>query len=424
MRLDIYVDELGHGLEGVTVPARGRGLPGGDPTPQEPYVVLDSNLPADRILPAAIHQLAHLSLLAFNVGSPRFWSEATAGFLTIAASGDWKGNEAALRVRLGHPERGLDSDDPATMAGGLLWPEFLAERADDPAVVRQVWEEMAQQSIDPLAAADIVLRRSGRTLPDAYREYAAWNLFTGERDDGQHYAFGRALPAPALDIAGPDLPFQRELPDAVAPLGSGALRIVGDGRRGTVDLDIRSEGGSPGADLLVFYRSWGPQPVLVPVSFDVSGAAGVSIPWSDAREAWLVLRHDAPSGSAPVLFEVRGAEDPYAPYDLASFTALPIGDSLQLEWTTASEKGLLVWNVYRSETPNGPFTRLNSVAVPAAGDTVADTGYLYVDGYVRAGRRYYYLLEGLTRLGLPQRSQVVSGRITPADVSPSPARGW
>ena len=94
-------------------------------------------------------------------------------------------------------------------------------------------------------------------------------------------------------------------------------------------------------------------------------------------------------------------------------TASEMGPAMLLEWTTAAEKGLQAWNIYRSETPGGPFTRLNSVAVPAMGDSPGDTGYIFVDDYVGPGRRYYYLLEGLTSLGLPQRSHVVSGRIVP-----------
>jgi len=161
----------------------------------------------------------------------------------------------------------------------------------------------------------------------------------------------------------------------------------------------------------VFYRPWGPQPVLVPVLFDASGSGRVSVPWADAREAWIVLRNDALPGGGGARFEARALADPYAPYDLASFTASEMGGSMLLEWTTASEKGLVAWNVYRAETPGGPFTRLNSVAVPAMGDSASDTGYIFVDDVARPGRRYYYLLEGLTDLGLPQRSHVVSGRI-------------
>ena len=147
----------------------------------------------------------------------------------------------------------------------------------------------------------------------------------------------------------------------------------------------------------------------MPVTLDAAGAGRVSVPWGDIREAWIVLRNDAlPGAGSAARFEVRASADPYAPYDLASFTATQMGASILLEWTTASEKELAAWNIYRSETPGGPFTRLNQVAVPAFGDSASDTGYIFVDDYVHSGRRYYYLLEGLTGLGLPQRSHVVS----------------
>src|SRR5439155_3580818 len=280
-----------------------------------------------------------------------------------------------------------------------------------PSIVKQVWQEGAAKGLDPLAATDSVLRRSGRSLAEAAREYAAWNLFTGDRDDGQHYASGRFLPTSPLSPAGSEPPVRFEPAEPVEPLGSTAFRLQGDGRRGTVDFEFSAEGGHPGADLLVFYRPWGPQPVLVPILFDASGSGRVSVPWADAREAWIVLRNDALPGGGGARFEARALADPYAPYDLASFTASEMGGSMLLEWTTASEKGLVAWNVYRAETPGGPFTRLNSVAVPAMGDSASDTGYIFVDDVARPGRRYYYLLEGLTGLGLPQRSHVVSGRI-------------
>ncbi len=405
-RLDVFLQVLGHGLEGYSVPR----LEGG----AAPFVVLDSGLSADRVMPATLHQVAHLSILTLSPRAPRWWAEASASFLTLLTTGDLKAQDAALRARLQSAGRGLASDGLMLMEGDLLWPLFLAEREGDPAIVRQVWEEMASQGPDPLAAADAVLRRtSGRTLLDAWREFAAWNLFTGERDDGQHYAFGRSLPSAALPLAGPDLPLRIEPSDLVEPFGSTAVRLSSDGRRGTIDFEIAAEGGHPAADLLIFYRPWGPQPVLVPVTFETAGTASISIPWADAREAWIVLRNDALPGASGARFDLRALPDPYAPYDLASLTASEMGGSILLEWTTASEKGLQAWNIYRSETPAGPFTRLNSVAVPAMGETRADTGYIFVDDYARPGRRYYYLLEGLTDIGLPQRSHVVSGRIVP-----------
>ena len=405
-RLDIYLGDIGHGVEGYAVPPRPAAAP---------YVVLDAGLPADRVMPATLHQVAHLSLLSLAARAPLWWDEASAAFLALTAGGDLRAHEAALRARLQSPGRGLAADGLMLMEGGLLWPLFLAESAGDPSVVRLAWEEMPALGNDPLAAIDEVLRRSGRTLADAHREFAAWNLFTGERDDGQHYSIGRSLPAAALAAAGPETPFRLEPADPLEPLGTAAFRIPGDGRRGSTDLEIAAEGGRPAADLLIFYRGGPPQPLLVRVAFDTAGTGRISVPSGDVRETWVVLRNDAlPGAGGEARFELRGSADPYAPYDLASFTASGSETSILLDWTTASESDLAAWNIYRSETPSGPFTRLNSVAVPAAGDSASDTGYIFVDDYVRPGRRYYYLLEGLTRPGLPQRSQVVSARLTPA----------
>jgi len=411
-RLDVYLAELGHGLEGYTVP-EGQGSP--------PFVVLDAGLLSDRVMPATIHQMAHLSLLSLSARAPLWWDEAGAAFLSLTASGDLQAHEAAIRVRAQAGDRGLVTDGLLSMEGTLLWPLFLSESTGDPGTVRAIWEEMATQGIDPLAATDQVLRHRGRSLAQAHCEFSAWNLFTGERDDGQHYASGRSLPAAPLATMGPETPFRVDPAESIEPLGAAAYRVPGDGRRGSLDLEITVEGGRPAADLLIFYHGGPAQPVLAGVTFDPSGIGRISLPSADVRETWVILRNDAlPGTGGEARFAVRGSSDPYAPYDLASFTASASATSILLDWTTASEKDLAAWNVYRAETPAGPFTRLNTVAVPAAGDSAGDTGYIFLDDFARGGRRYYYQIEGITRSGLPQRSHVVSGRIPAAPASPSP----
>ncbi len=404
--LAVHLVRLGHGLEGLTIPARfveGQA---------QPLILLDAGLAADRTLGAVMHQVAHASLLSFAARSAPWWAESTSSYLTLAATGDLEEARPGLRARLQSQGRGLTADGLALMQGTLLWPLFLTERTGDIGVVRQIWEEMAAQGIDPLAAADRVLRRAaGVGLLDMFREQAAWNLFTAGRDDGRHYSFARVLPEAPLPAVGPDLPFRIGPIEPVEPLGSVSFRIPSDGREGSIVLEVNADGGRPAADLLVSYRDSGGQPLLVPVPLDSRGTGSVSLPWGDAREAWLILRNaSAEAGAGPVRFEVRAAHDPLAPYDLASFTAQAVGPSILLEWTTASESGLVAWNVYRSEKPTGPFARLNVVAVPAYGDGTTDTGYIFVDDRAAAGRRYYYRIEGITRLGLVQRSHLVSGR--------------
>ena len=407
--LDVFVARLGFGLEGLTVPAR-------EPEAGAAFVLLDAGIPSDRVLDAVLHQVAHASLMTMAPrGTSTWWAEASASFLTVAAGGDLEGYAAAIRSRQQSPGRALTSDGLLLMQGSLLWPMFLAERLGDPGAIRQIWEDMSAQGIDALAATDRVLRRSaGLSLQDAFREEAAWDLFTGSRDDGRHYRIGTALPEATLATLGPALPFSLAPVEPIEPLGSVAFRIPSDNREGSLRLEILADGGRPAADILVTYRASGDRPVLVTVPIDERGTGTVALPWKDAREAWLILRNAASEpGSAPARFEVRGSHDPFAPYDLAAFTTQVVGPTIVLEWTTASEEGLVSWNVYRADAPSGPFVRLNGVALPAYGDATAETGYVYVDERPVRGTRHYYLLEGITRAGLVQRSHFVSGRIPP-----------
>lgn len=402
-RLAVYLVRLGHGVEGYAVPA------GAAARGSAAFVVLDSGLSADRVMPAALHQLAHLAL--FDAArADAWWHEATAAYLTLAATGDLEAQRPALAAALASPADGLMSDALGGMQGNLLWPLFLAERTGDPDVVRQIWLEMAESMLDPLEAADQVLRRQhGLDGTAALRERAIWNLYTGNRADGLHFAGARAMPeAPILGLA-PALPITLGPIDSIEPAGSLAFRLPSDHAQGSLLLDARGDGGRPGADLLVFYPGES-QPALIPVPFD--GPTGrVLIPWADAREVWIILRNDSFGPRAePSRFDVHLGRNPLAPFDLAAFTATPLGGGVSLEWTTASEEGLLGWNVLRATEPTGPFTRINGVAVPAMGDGRNDTGYLFVDENARAGRRYYYALEGVTVAGLPQRTHVTSAR--------------
>lgn len=410
---EVYLLRLGRGLEGYVAqptPPLDVASPGGGP-----FVVLDTALDADRIAAAVTHQLAHLSLanLAPAADAP-WWNEATATFLSFAATGDVNGLWAGLEARQEAAGRGLPSDDLLLMQGTVLWPLFLAERTGDPAVVRRIWEGIAAEGLDPLPATARVLQETaGMSLAGALREYAAWNLFTGERDDGRHYSFGRAFPAARLPQVGPGLPFDLGPVEPVEGMGSITFRLPSDGGVGALDMTLLAEGGDAGADLLVFYREHGARPVLVPVVLAADGRGQVSVPWGDAVEVWLILRNAAVAPEAVARFEVRASLDPFAPFDLASFTAAAAGPSIVLEWTTASEKGLLGWNVYRARRPTGPFLRLNDLAIPAYGDGTEETGYIFVDGDVRGDRRYYYLIEGLTQSGLTRRSHLTSARTSP-----------
>ncbi|HUS70902.1 MAG TPA: hypothetical protein VM075_09050 [Anaerolineae bacterium] len=64
-----------------------------------------------------------------------------------------------------------------------------------------------------------------------------------------------------------------------------------------------------------------------------------------------------------------------------------------VEWTTESEVNLAGFNLYRSESPDGPYVKLNETLIPASPDPVTGGSYSYVDTTAESGMTYYYQLE-------------------------------
>jgi hypothetical protein len=64
-----------------------------------------------------------------------------------------------------------------------------------------------------------------------------------------------------------------------------------------------------------------------------------------------------------------------------------------VEWATESEVDTAGFNLYRSDSPEGPFIRLNDHLIPASPDPLVGGSYVFTDTDVVAGRTYHYQLE-------------------------------
>ena len=64
-----------------------------------------------------------------------------------------------------------------------------------------------------------------------------------------------------------------------------------------------------------------------------------------------------------------------------------------LTWETASEVGTAGFNVYRADTPDGDFARINDELILAEGGELTGAAYRFEDDGVSPGRRYCYRIE-------------------------------
>ena len=416
---DVYLVNLGPGRGGFTVLDREIAATYRSDAPS--HIVVDGRMDPSQMEAAVIHQFAHASLLTLSTGAPAWWTEATAAWMETRVTRNPSPHRDALARRLERLDLSLAGDSLLLSLGNSLWVSFLAEReGGDGEAVRQIWLEQSARGAEPfLDLLDGVLRRNdGGGTAGAFREYTRWTLFTGPRDDSAHFLLGPLFPPLVPRSTHEVLPAESPGYEPVEPMGAAVHRLVGDGSRGGARFRFEVEVPSLlEVDLVVTPSEGDRRPYLVEMDPDPAGRAEVGVPWRGVAEAMVIVRNPAPGGK-PIRYRFTATLDPLFPYDLSSLAALPSGAGITLQWSTGREADLLGWNVYRSSGPNGPFLRINPVTLPSGGDSQEETDYIYQDSSAAEGRRYFYLVEGITVQGLPERSFPVSAESPEPDPFP------
>jgi len=101
-------------------------------------------------------------------------------------------------------------------------------------------------------------------------------------------------------------------------------------------------------------------------------------------------------GNNTYVWPVRGGQaGPPTLIELSSFTATPSVKKVILEWTTASEIDNAGFNLYRSESADGNYAKINASLIPAEGSPTTGATYQYIDKDVKNRATYYYKLEDI-----------------------------
>jgi hypothetical protein len=90
------------------------------------------------------------------------------------------------------------------------------------------------------------------------------------------------------------------------------------------------------------------------------------------------------------------------------------GSVVVIEWSTASELDTAGFNLYRGQSPNGPFVKINTDLIPASPDPLVGGSYNYKDHQAEAGVVYYYQLEDVEYNGNRSRFGPIEVKATSA----------
>jgi hypothetical protein len=76
-------------------------------------------------------------------------------------------------------------------------------------------------------------------------------------------------------------------------------------------------------------------------------------------------------------------------------------------WEAESQQGNLGWNIYRSETKDGKFVKVNGELIKGAGTTSTPMKYSFIDKDAEKGKVYYYYLEDISFNGEKHRTDLI-----------------
>jgi len=402
---EIEVTDLPGRMAGYVLPASGG-----------PALVLDRDSIVSPDGPRILrHQMTHLYQIALTADESPWWYEAHA--IWMEDPGGERAAERATSVAayLRTSRSGLEPDLISAWEGSFLWPHYILSNGGAPYLLSFAWEEMAAiQGNNTLAAFESALARGkGSSLADEVRAFRIWNLFTGDADDGNHYPFGADLPVVQPPSVREVKASSRAL-GPIAPLGGVALRLVAGPGPGGWKLDFDGISGV-GWDVTMLTVPAGlEEPLrLAEVRLEEGSHGSSAIPWQDLAAVVVVVQNLGGERRETATCSLTAVYDPVVPFDLMSFTADLEGRAAAVRWSTEGEMNLAGWQVYRSRSPLSGFVPITSIPVPATGEREA-ASYLFLDTDLRPGRKYYYLLEAVTRDGFTARTHLAAVRVPAA----------
>jgi hypothetical protein len=81
--------------------------------------------------------------------------------------------------------------------------------------------------------------------------------------------------------------------------------------------------------------------------------------------------------------------------ELSLFRALPFNKSIKVTWSTETEINNAGFNLYRAESEDGEYSKINEALIPAEGSATQGATYGFVDDNVKNRKTYWYKLEDI-----------------------------
>ncbi len=170
-------------------------------------------------------------------------------------------------------------------------------------------------------------------------------------------------------------------------LGSVRTFLVAQSGDTIAEIQTNSEGFYLFTDLPIGEYQVRPENAFFPEDWDVT---------TTVQNTWLVIT-DLGETHANIDIGYGKFE---TPVELATFSGKNAGVHIELNWVTESETDNLGFHIYRSESADGAYARINSALIPGAGSTSNRQTYRHRDEQTLPGKSYFYKLSDISYKGV------------------------
>jgi len=144
------------------------------------------------------------------------------------------------------------------------------------------------------------------------------------------------------------------------------------------------------------------------LSWDISLIPSIVSPIMDIGENSIDMREKNSTVLTANSYSIyiRSA-DGTLPVELSLFKALLVNEGIKIKWRTETETDNLGFNIYRSDTKDGKYIKVNATLIKGVGTDATPHDYFFTDEDVVLGESYYYYIEDVDFTGKTNKSHII-----------------
>lgn len=327
------------------------------------------------------HSIAHLIFQSIRDINSLWLTEALATWMETLINDKCENINPFLIYRARHPEIPLDYSDPIIGIGDSAFINLIHHKNNT--IINTLLNQNLPLS-EPLKEIDTLLNYlSSTNINDLYEEYALLTFYQAFSANIFNEKSNSLFPYSNSFTLQPHSAKYLKFTNYAAE----ALNISYPNKKAKIWLFLPSQQVNPIFEPLPEYEK------------------EIAVPVNPPQDLFIIIIN--PSNENSYIDLQINAQQDY-PIKLTEFKALINKNEIILNWNTLKERDTLGWIIYKKTEKDSNFEQLNSLLIPAAGNSDESIKYMYIDRNIKNKTTYQYLLLIITKNHFIKKGPIIT----------------